>query len=118
MGKHDKYLNVRLPKSNPTNQTSFKVSLNRNQRPAYQSGSKEMYRHVNGLCQYCGHDHYNAKLVLNKDGGYILDYIKCSKCKKTQDISFIGNSKQINKSRDRAKEYHNKNKKNNNKKKL
>jgi len=38
---------------------------------------------VNGLCQYCGHNHYKGKITFSRKG-YVLTDIYCTKCNSKQ----------------------------------
>jgi len=81
--KHNKYFRIQLPKRNPLKKSYIKLNLNTIPRPNYKNGSVEMYRLVNGLCQYCGHNEFNGKMTFSTKG-YELKNIYCTKCNSQQ----------------------------------
>jgi hypothetical protein len=78
-----KYFKIKLPNHNPLKKPHIKLNLNTVPRPNYPDGSTEMYRVVNGLCQYCGHNEYKGKIIFSKKGYSITD-ISCTKCNSKQ----------------------------------
>ena len=58
---NNKYFRIKLPANNPLKKQYIKLNLNTLPRANYKDGSQEMYRMVNGLCQYCGHDEFEGK---------------------------------------------------------
>lgn len=101
--KNNKYFNIKLPHNNSLNKSRIKLNLNKIPRPNYTDGSQEMYRAVNGLCHYCGHNEYEGKITLSKKG-YVLTDISCTKCNRKQPWEFIHiyNNKE---QKDRGKDY-------------
>jgi hypothetical protein len=81
--KNNKYFMIKLPSNNPIKKSHIKLNLNKIPRPNYKNGSKEMYRLVNGLCQYCGHNKYIGTITFSKKG-YALTNISCTKCNSKQ----------------------------------
>jgi hypothetical protein len=78
-----KYFRIDLPRHNPLQKKYIKFNLNTMSRPNYKNGSREMYRMVNGLCQYCGHNEYIGKITFSQKG-YALTDICCAECNKKQ----------------------------------
>jgi len=78
-----KFFRINLPANNPLKKPYIKLNLNTMPRPNYKNGSEEMYRMVNGLCQYCGHDEFNGKIKFSNKG-YVLSDISCTKCNSNQ----------------------------------
>ena len=98
-----KFFRIDLPHNNPLNKPYVKLNLNTLPRPNYKDGSQEMYRMVNGLCQYCGHDKFNGTIKFSKKG-YSLSDIYCTGCvsKQPWDYVYIYTEKEL---RNRGKDY-------------
>lgn len=99
-----KYFKINLPANNPLKKPYIKLNLNTLPRPNYKDGSIEMYRQVNGLCQYCGHDEFNGKIKFSKKG-YVLSDIYCTKCNNKQPWDYVHvytNKEQKNRGKDYA----------------
>jgi hypothetical protein len=78
-----KFFKIKLPINNPLNKKYLYLNLNTMPRANYKDGSREMYRFVNGLCQYCGHNKFNGKITFSKKG-YTLTDIYCTECNSKQ----------------------------------
>lgn len=111
--KNTKYFKIELPVNNPIDKPFIKLNLNTIRRPNYENGSLEMYRSVNGLCHYCGHSTYTAKITLSKVG-YNLSDIYCTKCQHKQPLEYVHtytNKNQKNRGKDYADRQRENNKK-------
>lgn len=85
---NNKYFRIKLPANNPLKKQYIKLNLNTLPRANYKDGSQEMYRMVNGLCQYCGHDEFEGKITFSKKG-YTLTDIYCTKCGSKQPWNYV-----------------------------
>lgn len=119
---HKKYFRIV-----PRDRSSFlknevKFNLNNMRRLNLREGSTEMYRHVNGLCQYCGNDRFTGIAKGTSEFSYTLTDIICNQCGRTQPHGYyqkekVGNKPLINRGKRYAESKHKKNlRKYNNKK--
>lgn len=83
-----KYFGIELPANNPLKRKYIKLNLNTLPRANYKDGSQEMYRMVNGLCQYCGHYEFEGKITFSEKG-YTLTNIYCTECGNKQPWNYI-----------------------------
>ena len=101
--KNNKYFKIKLPINNPLKKKYLKLNLNTMPRANYRNGSREMYRMVNGLCQYCGHNEFNGKITFSKKG-YTLTEIYWTECNSKQPWDYVHVYTKENQ-KNRAKEY-------------
>jgi hypothetical protein len=86
--KDDKYFVIKLPSYNPLKKPSIRMHINKTTRPNYENGSIDMYRFVNGLCHYCGHNEYQGTIDMSKEG-YTLGKMFCAKCGRKQPMMYV-----------------------------